>query len=214
MKQSESITALAKALVAVQAAIVPARRDATNPFIGSRYADLGSIWEAVRGPLGANGFAVLQPMRHVEDGVCVETVLMHESGEWISGETFVPAAGSGNLAQAYGSATTYARRYGLAALLGVVQEDDDGHSAAPQSSQPQRQAHQTGGAENGHAKRSSADPVMGELLELKRWLEQAGTYGEFCDAYSNEYGGKPYFKDMPQDRRSWCLETMKGLVAI
>lgn len=129
MKTSDSIKELATALAKAQATMAGAKKDSTNPHFRSKYADLASIWEACRDALTSNGIAVVQMTRaRPEDVVIVETRLLHSSGEWIEGELLVPVMKAD--AQGYGSAITYARRYALAAAVGVAPEDDDGNAAA------------------------------------------------------------------------------------
>jgi len=127
MKHSESIKEIAAALVKAQKEIKAAIKDATNPFFKNKYADLASVIEAVRVPLNNAGISFLQPASTVAEGVAVETVLIHESGEWLS-ETLVMPVNKQD-AQAFGSACTYGRRYGLQSLCGVPSEDDDGERA-------------------------------------------------------------------------------------
>lgn len=140
MNKSESIGELAKALVKVQAVLQPATKDAKNPFFKSNYATLNAVWDVCREPLTANGLAVAQLNRICDGGVIIETVLMHTSGEWISGEIFLPLAKID--AQGVGSASSYGRRYGLAAAVGIVADvDDDGNAASkPPTNQPPAQA--------------------------------------------------------------------------
>ena len=89
-----------------------------------RYATLASIWDAVRKPLTDNGLAVLQTGEPGNRGeLRLTTTLLHQSGQWISGTQLMPVPVL--TPQGYGSALTYARRYGLAALLGVCVDDDD-----------------------------------------------------------------------------------------
>lgn len=127
MEHSESIKEIATALVKAQKDIKAAVKDAANPFFKSRYADLASIIEAVRTPLNAAGITFLQPVSEAEHGVKVETMLVHESGEWMSESLVMPVAKED--AQGVGSAITYARRYGLQSMCGVPTEDDDGNAA-------------------------------------------------------------------------------------
>ena len=109
-------------------AIAPALKDSTNPAFRSKYADLGSVWDAVRDALQENDLAVVQMPTHSEDGrVHLLTMLMHVSGEAIQAEASIPVAKQD--AHGYGSGLTYLRRYSLAALLGVVSDDDDGNAA-------------------------------------------------------------------------------------
>jgi hypothetical protein len=140
MNKSDSIANLAKALSIVQGALKPASKDASNPFFKSKYADLNSVWDACRDLLAANGLAVTQLNQITDLGVIVETVLMHESGEWISGEMLLPL--SKNDPQGVGSATTYGRRYGLAAIIGIVSDEDDDGNHASGKYNGQKQAEQ------------------------------------------------------------------------
>jgi hypothetical protein len=128
MNKSETIGKLAKALCSVQGKLRPAIKDAKNPFFKSNYADLNSVWDSCRQLLTENGLSIAQLNQVAENGVIVETVLMHESGEWISGEMFLPLTKQD--AQSVGSAVTYGRRYGLSSIVGIVADEDDDASAA------------------------------------------------------------------------------------
>ncbi len=103
-------------------------KDNANPFFKSKYADLSSVWEACREALVDHGLAVIQTASTNEHGASVETMLCHSSGEWVSETLTLPLAKHD--AQGIGSALTYARRYGLSAIVGVAPEDDDGEGAA------------------------------------------------------------------------------------
>lgn len=118
-----------QAFIAAQKGFGPALKSSTNPHFRSRYADLSACVEAVIDSLHENGLAVCQLTHPSETGVCVETVLIHESGDQMTfGKLHVPA--SKQDAQGYGSALTYARRYSLMAAMGIAPEDDDGNAAA------------------------------------------------------------------------------------
>jgi len=120
---------IATALVKAQKAFGPALKTATNPHFRSRYADLSACVEAVIDALNDNGIALVQQNQPHPDGVVVETVFIHESGETLNcGQLFVPA--SKHDPQGYGSALTYARRYSLMSACGIAPEDDDGNSAS------------------------------------------------------------------------------------
>jgi uncharacterized protein YukE len=129
IEQSDSIKALATALSKTQASVEGAVKGKVNPAFKSKYADLASVWEACREALTENGLSVLQSPGEVADGrMAMTTQLMHSTGEWVRGTLTIPLGKVD--AQAYGSATTYARRYALAAFVGVAPEDDDGNAAA------------------------------------------------------------------------------------
>ena len=127
MEKSETIGELAKALVKVQAELQPAVKGQVNPFFKSSYANLLEIWEVCRKPLTDNGLSVTQIAESEEGKAILETVLMHESGEWIKGR--LPLMPIKQDPQGQGSAITYARRYSLAAIVGVSTEDDDAEAA-------------------------------------------------------------------------------------
>jgi hypothetical protein len=120
---------IAAAFVKAQADFGPALKSNTNPHFKSRYAGLDACIEAVIDALHKHGIALVQRTLPCESGVTVETVLIHSSGETLSGGPLhVPA--SKNDPQGYGSALTYARRYSLMATCGIAAEDDDGNAAS------------------------------------------------------------------------------------
>ena len=148
--QSQDITELAKALLAVQSQLQPALKDAENPFTKSSYATLNSVMDTCRAALLANGILMTQFPVPVETGhLGLATKLIHtESGQWHSSLAVVPLPKADP--QGYGSAQTYARRYALCAMLGIVTEDDDGEGAKmPQSARKSRTpAHERNQARN------------------------------------------------------------------
>ena len=119
---------IATALVKAQKAFGPALKSSTNPHFKSRYADLAACVEAVIAGLNDNGIALIQKCYDCVDGIMIETVFVHESGEMLEcGILHVPA--SKQDPQGYGSALTYARRYSLMAACGIAPEDDDGNAS-------------------------------------------------------------------------------------
>ncbi len=137
MLKSESIAALAKAIALSQLHVENAIKSSTNPHFKSKYADLAEILNTVRPVFSANGIAIVQTPTFESGVASVETMLCHESGEFISSVCSSPV--SKQDAQGIGSAITYLRRYSLAAMCGIAQEDDDGQHAV-QEPQTQRQA--------------------------------------------------------------------------
>lgn len=130
---SDTKTGIYKALALAQAAMGPVLKDATNPAFKRgndplKYATLQSVLDACMPALSANGIAVMQPPCEVDGKHCVKTIFAHESGETV--ECVVPLIVAKNDMQGYGSAVTYARRYGLMAMAGIAPEDDDGNAAA------------------------------------------------------------------------------------
>lgn len=134
MDKSDSIKEIASALNKAQAEMSGAKKKGNNPFFKSKYADLNAVVDAVRIPFCDNGLSYSQFPIMEENRVGVETILMHESGEWISNKLLLPCTKQDP--QAAGSAITYARRYALQAIAGIPAEDDDGNSATHGSSNP------------------------------------------------------------------------------
>lgn len=124
--RSDKIDELAAALAKAQGQMRGALKDTENPFFKSQYADLASVWDACRGPLSENGLAVIQIPERTASAVKVSTMLAHTSGQWISCSIAATPKDAGP--QALGSVITYLRRYGLAAMVGVAQVDDDGET--------------------------------------------------------------------------------------
>lgn len=147
MNRSESIMKIAPALVKAQAAMGNAVKDAKNPFFKSRYADLNAVREAVLPVMNANGISVLQPTVHIEGKSFVETILLHESGEFISSLTEIIVT-KANDAQQQGSGISYARRYGLQSLANIGADDDDAESAVGRGSSKSILANSNSGVVN------------------------------------------------------------------
>ena len=125
-----SIGKLAAALAKAQGEIKGAAKDKDNPFFKSKYADLNAVWSACRAALSKNGLAVIQATFVTPEGMFLRTTLAHESGETTEGVW--PIRPVKDDPQGIGSATTYARRFSLAAMVGVApeNEDDDGNAAS------------------------------------------------------------------------------------
>ena len=129
MNSSATVKELATALAIVQGQLTFAKKDSKNPFFKSNYADLESVWDACRSLLSENGLAIMQfPGDYVDGNMTLTTVMTHSSGEWVAQNMSLPVSKPD--AQGAGSAITYMRRYALAAIVGVVQADDDGNSAS------------------------------------------------------------------------------------
>lgn len=178
---------LATALAKAQAEIKTALKDSKNPHFKSSYADLTSVWDACRQALTANGLSVIQKTDFSEGEVWLETILLHASGEQIAGR--YPLRPQQQTPQGFGSALTYARRYSLAAMVGVVaDEDDDGNAAsAPRHETirpvdpPQTMAGRKHEAEGVRAGREWANESIAFLKTVKtreafgKWYDDADT---------------------------------------
>ena len=127
MFSSESINELATALCKAQAVMGGAVKGTGNPFFKSKYANLSDVMQVVKEPFAANGLSYVQFPVSTENSVGVATRLMHTSGQWLEQEFLLPMVKRDP--QAGGSCITYARRYGLAAMAGIPQVDDDAEAA-------------------------------------------------------------------------------------
>lgn len=168
-RRSESVDQIAPAFLKAQAAMKPVTKSATNPHFKSAYATLEDVMGACKGALADQGIAILQSGDEGDDaGITIVTTLLHVSGQWIEGRVRLPL--EKGTAQSAGSAVSYGRRYCLAALVGLVsEEDDDGNaaSAAPKKNAPQaRQAKQS--------KKPIPERSDTELVNLKTWAEREG----------------------------------------
>lgn len=124
--QSPQINEIGKALRSVQASLSPVVKRSQNPYFKSKYATLESVWEAVKEPLASNGLAVTQ----VPCGHYLVTTIIHSSGQYLRG--FYPLGELADDPQKLASKITYARRYSLSGMVGIVfqDEDDDGNIAS------------------------------------------------------------------------------------
>jgi len=138
IETSADTTKLDAALAKAQGEIEAASKDKTNPAFKSRYADLTAVWGACRPALAKHGISVTQWPVHAEDGRLHIVTRIAHGGEWIKAHFSLPVTKQDP--QGYGSATTYAKRFCLAAALGVVaDEDDDGNAASQRPAQTARQ---------------------------------------------------------------------------
>lgn len=165
----------AKALVKAQTEMGAVLKNAQNPHLKNRYADLGAVMEAALPALHANGFALMQPSGTDEHGPYVDTVFLHESGADFRSRVHL-LVGKGDM-QGLGSAQTYARRYGLLGMAGLAPEDDDGNAAvkgrqaaqeprrepAPPRGEPGALAKQAAAQEPQRDPRAIADAIIGKV---------------------------------------------------
>ena len=128
------VSNLAGALCKAQGMMSGAKKDKKNPFFKSNYADLASVFDAIREPFAANGLSISQPLDIIGEGkqiIC--TRLMHISGEFIESKMLLPNESN---PQKLGSLLTYYRRYMLMAIAGIPAEDDDGNQASGRPTPP------------------------------------------------------------------------------
>ncbi len=169
MCKSESIKELATALSKAQGSFDHAKKDVDNIFFKSKYAELASVIDAAKKPLADNGLSVVQVVDTNESGdPFLETILMHVSGEFISGK--YPIRPIKQDPQSVGSAITYARRYAFSAMTGIAADDDDGNAASGSGNQNQ-------------AKTQKSKPVQEKPVDYKFMLNSAGTIQELAQAW-------------------------------
>lgn len=159
---------IATALVKAQKEFGPALKTSTNPHFRSRYADLSACVEAVIDALNNNGIFLLQKNYDCADGIMVETVFVHESGEMLEcGIVHFPAVKKDP--QGYASALTYGRRYSLMAACGIAPEDDDGNAAskpAKKTEAPIITPNQNAGLDLSKEEKISLEELANVLIDL------------------------------------------------
>ena len=176
MEMSESVSDLAAALAKAQAAMKGALKESTNPHFKSKYADLANVWDAAHGPLNANGISVVQGASAENAAVSLTTMLLHVSGQWVRSTLTMVARDAGP--QSIGSCITYGRRYGLAAMVGIAPEDDDGEGAT----------NHNGNAYQAPAPTNADNPVRGESARSRVAPSGGETSGHHRSA---GYGNMP-----------------------
>lgn len=170
VKTSAENKDLFTALVKAQAAIHHASKDSTNPAFRSTYASLESVLDACKPHLNSNGIYLVQIPGADGRKVWVDTRLTHETGQFIEGRLTLMA--KDEMAHAVGSAITYARRYSLAAFMGMGQEDDDGNSnSSPKSTKTNPPPKDDKAPKDESAKKELRER-LGKLMEEKGWTAE------------------------------------------
>lgn len=170
----------AEAFLKVQSSIKTAIKDTANgAFKGTKYADLGAVWDAVKVPLHDNGFSIIQSPDFDAGDMWLKTTILHVSGEKMEGR--YPLRPTKNDPQGYGSALTYARRYSISAMLGVIADDDDDGNAASRPAaapapQTQREAIHTPMQDQ-----DVADGVKNFVAEMKKAVDSCKTVAAVTD---------------------------------
>lgn len=227
--QSEQIDQLVAAIVAAQLKMTPAVKDHVNPYFKSKYADLPSVWEAAE-PFRNEGVAITQsPVEAPEGFIMLDTQLSHKSGQWMRSRLKMRVAKDDP--QGYGSALTYARRYALGCMTGIVtEEDDDGNAAStPQlKAQSYTQQKQTAQAKIAELRHEMQEPArQGKEVEdggAETQRAQAPEHNAqsqqgpdalppFIWRYGKKYGKTPErpegtpIIDLPIDYLAWAAQN-------
>lgn len=199
MAKSEHINELATALAKAQPEIKSALKDSSNPFFKSKYADLHSTWEACREALNKNGLSIVQTICTNGEESLLITTLLHQSGQWIEGSC--PLLNQKKDMQGLGSAISYARRYSIAAICGVVSDDDDANAAAGKATH--NTEHPSIPASPDKISEKQAKMVFAKLaskgykgLEQKTWLMNMGYH---------------FTEDIPYNKLNDVLEAIEKL---
>jgi len=165
MKTSDTLKELATALNLFHQEVGKVKKDSTNPFFKSKYADLSTILDAIDLPLNNNGLMVIQLP---EGKYGLTTRLMHISGEWIEETYYLEPVKP--TPQDAGSVITYTRRYALGAVLSLnIDEDDDAEKGMNRNKEPENKQ-----AEN------LTDKTLNNKPEIKNWLSETA-YKTICD---------------------------------
>jgi hypothetical protein len=203
--QSDQINELALALSLAQTEMQSAIKDKTNPFFKSKYADLGSVWDAARPVLGKHGLCVMQTTDMQGDKIIMITTLAHSSGQWIKSQ--LPLFLSKMDSQGIGAAMTYLRRYSLSALVGVVCDDDDDGETAVGRGQCKAALHPKTNYIEDNIKHNSVETISQEqaevLLDIWKLCNEEGK-----KAMMSQIGffGVRKFKDLPIDHYKNVLD--------
>lgn len=158
------------ALALAQLEMEGATNNKINSFYKGGYADLQEVVKVSRPHLAKNGLAVIhQIFTNTEGNTIMNTILTHNSGQWISSQIRILPDKSD--AQSIGKYITYMRRYAYAALVGVTwgEIDDDGESLVADN----RSIYAKGPALNNGTsittKEGTFDTLTGDQIEQIEW---------------------------------------------
>jgi len=207
LETSPSTAALDDALAKAQGQIKNASKDSLNPHFKSKYADLASIWEACKEALVKNQIAVTQwPIASDDSKQHLITRLAHK-GEWMQARISIPMDKQN--AHGVGSAITYAKRYSLAAALGVADEDDDGNAAIKSPAKRQTEAYAAEAVADGLAKDTTSTYDATKETKAKEYADSAI---EVMNLTHNPAGVKDWRRlasKVPEGKRKSPLEWLK-----
>lgn len=174
MQCSDSVANLAQAMISAQSELGNQTNTTKNEFLGNSYLPLPNLLDVVKPVLGKHKLSVIQIPTSDGHGVGITTMILHESGEWISDRVTVPVEHrKGNtLAQVAGGTVTYLRRYSLAAVLAIATEDDDGN----------------------HGKDPKTTESKGEYVDYSRMSPRDMTARQLGEAIKQESGNEEYIE--------------------
>jgi hypothetical protein len=226
MQKSETITELAKAMAKFQEELEQPEKSADNPFFKSKYVPLPAVISVIKKFAHKHGLSYMQMPITNEKGIGVETIVMHESGEYIQFDPFFLPMDK-QTAQGAGSSTTYAKRYALSAAFGIDSDmDDDGNNASGAQKQPNNQQYNNQNTntpppqQNTNTSGSVASPKQVELLHTltKKYCDKVGTteegvkksltgiVGDFGMSYKQMKGGRGQQASLAIDKLNELLK--------
>lgn len=134
MKTSETLATILPALLAAQKELGGVKKESSNPFFKSTYADFNAVLAAIKPIYTSHGLVIIQSPVSEGNMVGVTTRICHESGEWIEGAVTLPLTKQDP--QAAGSAITYAKRYALQSMALLPSVDDDAEQSMFRGPEP------------------------------------------------------------------------------
>lgn len=178
-----------QALIKFQSQLKPVNKDSENPFFKSSYADLSSILQTVIPLLTSHGLGIVQPMRVTESGTILTTKIIHDSGESIESEMFLPHNPD---PQKYGSLISYYKRYQLSALLSIatVDEDDDANKVSQPQQKSFQQAPQQRPQQSSNPSPLASDAQKNALRKMGIKFEDNITKSQASELIAKSAGGK------------------------
>jgi len=207
MTTSTTIKEIALALSLAQSKMKPAEMNAINPFLKNHYADLGAIITVAREPLANNGLSFTQLVGGSDGNVSLETILMHQSGEWISTTVVAPMGTNEkgrSQAQEIGAMITYLKRYSLASILGIFAEEDTDGATKKESKQETKKAEPPAGNGNGKAPMTLEEAMKVQSSEGKDYGDiDTATLAHMANAISTAKVHKP-----EHDTKLLAIETI------
>jgi hypothetical protein len=238
MTEQDATPALNAALAKVQARLPKLERDRTvtvdtkkgDPYSYS-YATLANLSEAVLPLLAENGLAFTAMPGAGSDGkMCVRYSLRHESGEALTGEFPISAEGG---IQVLGGRITYARRYCLAAVVGIAADEDDesrlSNDAAPRTAQRSGRGgspEQAATAQRSAPARPAARPPLpgedgpditkAQLTKLHTVFSAIGYEGREDRLYAaSAIVGRPLMtsRELTKDEAKTLIDTLDGIAS-
>jgi hypothetical protein len=211
--QSAEIKDLVAALAKAQGMMKPAVFNRVNPHFKSRYADFASCMDACRLPLSENGLATIQYCETIDGKLSLVTMLAHTSGQWMRSE--FPLITSKMDSQGIGSAITYAKRYSLCGMVGIVADedgDDDGEASVGREKPKGNQAQPS---QNNDAKTPIEKVGNAEVIALTTLISNLDKEGNksFHDWIKKDFNASS-IQDIPKNCFERCMVSINAKIKL